>query len=213
MARSKAPLTYAKHLRLARLLSSQERQSEAAGRPAHDEMLFIVVHQAYELWFKQILFELDRVQAEVGRPKLDDAGLDRTVHLVGRIVEIQKLLTRQLDILETMTPLDFLEFRDLLVPASGFQSLQFRLIETRLGLRREDRLNFEQRPFDAAMPAADRAALKAAEAAPSLSDQLEAWLKRMPFIELPGYRFGKSTARRSSACWRTRPSWCAPTAC
>ena len=190
MARSKASLTYAKHLQLARLLSCQQRQSEAAGRPAHDEMLFIVVHQAYELWFKQILFELDRVQAEIGRPKLDQAGLDRAIHLLSRIVEIEKLMTQQLDILETMTPLDFLEFRDLLVPASGFQSLQFRLIETRLGLRREDRLNFEQRPFDARMAAADRAAIKAAEATPSLSDQVEAWLKRMPFIELPGYRFG-----------------------
>ena len=190
MARAKTSLTYAKHLQLRRLLSCQQRQSEMAGRPAHDEMLFIVVHQAYELWFKQILFELDRVQSVFARPRVDDGGLDRAVHLLDRIVAIEKLLIQQLEILETMTPLDFLDFRDLLVPASGFQSLQFRLIETRLGLRRSDRLNFEQRPFDARMTPRDRAVLRAAEAAPSLSDQVEAWLARTPFVELPGYRFG-----------------------
>ncbi|MEM7225093.1 MAG: tryptophan 2,3-dioxygenase family protein [Pseudomonadota bacterium] len=191
MAKTPAPLTYGKYLKLSRLLGSQERKSEAAGQPAHDEMLFIIVHQAYELWFKQILFELDQVQAQFAHPKLDDAGLDRAVHLLGRVVEIEKLLIRQLDILETMTPLDFLEFRDLLVPASGFQSLQFRLIENRLGLRRQDRLLPGQQPYDARLPAADRAAIAAAEATPSLSDQVEAWLKRMPFIELRSYRFGE----------------------
>ena len=142
-------LTYADHLNLERLLACQERRSEMAGRPAHDEMLFIIVHQAYELWFKQILFELDAVQEVFSGPVVDDRGIGKAVHGLKRIVEIQKLLIGQLDVLETMTPLDFLDFRDLLVPASGFQSVQFRLIETRLGLKREARLNFEARPYDA----------------------------------------------------------------
>ena len=133
------PLTYGEHLRLDLLLSCQRRQSEIHGRPAHDEMLFITVHQAYELWFKQILFELERVQATFSGPEVNDRSLGQVVQGLGRIVEIQKLLLQQLDVLETMTPLDFLDFRDLLFPASGFQSVQFRLLETCLGLRREDR--------------------------------------------------------------------------
>src|SRR5215510_7542034 len=97
-------LHYAGYLKLAALLAAQEPESARHGRPAHDEMLFIIVHQTYELWFKQI------------------------VHGLERINEILKLLIQQLEVLETMTPLDFLDFRDFLFPASGFQSAQFRLI-------------------------------------------------------------------------------------
>jgi tryptophan 2,3-dioxygenase len=182
-------LTYAKHLQLGRLLSCQQRQSELRGRPAHDEMLFIVVHQAYELWFKQILFELDRIQDIFSGSKVDDHGLGEAVHLIGRVVEIQKLLLQQFDVLETMTPLDFLDFRDLLFPASGFQSLQFRLFETKLGLRRDERLKFDERPFDARLSDADREALAKAETRPSLSDLVEAWLERTPFVSVTGYDF------------------------
>lgn len=182
-------LTYADHLNLARLLACQERRSEMAGRPAHDEMLFIIVHQAYELWFKQILFELDAIQENFSGPVVDDRGIGKVVHGLGRIVEIQKLLIGQLDVLETMTPLDFLDFRDLLVPASGFQSVQFRLIEVRLGLKREARLNFEARPYDARLAPADRQRLHDAESGPSLSDQLDDWLARTPFVNMAGYEF------------------------
>lgn len=189
MAKRKAPLTYAEHLRLDRLLSAQQRQSEAHGRPAHDEMLFITVHQAYELWFKQILFELDRIQEVFAGPQASDRALDAAVHSVGRVVAILKLLIQQLDVLETMTPLDFLDFRDLLVPASGFQSVQFRLIEIRLGLRRPQRIGFESRAYDERLPEADRARLRAAESQAPLSDQIEAWLERTPFVTTPGYDF------------------------
>ncbi len=185
------PLSYAEHLQLERLLSCQQRQSALHGRPAHDELLFIVVHQAYELWFKVILFELDRIQAVFARPQADDAGLGEAVQGVGRIVEIQKLLIHQLDVLETMTPMDFLDFRDLLVPASGFQSLQFRLIETRLGLRPAERVSFGDRPVDARLGPEDRERLRAAEAVASLSDQIEDWLERTPFIRAGGYDFGE----------------------
>jgi tryptophan 2,3-dioxygenase len=189
MPKRETPLTYAEHLQLERLLTCQVRQSEKHGRPAHDEMLFIVVHQAYELWFKQILFELERVQTIFSGPEVDDRSLGQVVHGLGRIVTIQKLLLQQLDVLETMTPLDFLDFRDLLFPASGFQSVQFRLLETALGLGRADRLKFDQRSFDERLAPGDRTRLREAEARPSLSDQIEAWLARTPFVSLPGYDF------------------------
>ncbi|HEY9344101.1 MAG TPA: tryptophan 2,3-dioxygenase family protein, partial [Inquilinus sp.] len=120
---------YASYLQLDQLLDLQDRESEKAGRPAHDEMLFIVIHQAYELWFKQILFELDAVQGVFAADRVDDRAIARASRALHRIHEILKLGVHQLDVLETMTPLDFLDFRDLLRPASGFQSAQFRLIE------------------------------------------------------------------------------------
>ena len=149
MTDSDKTLTYAQHLRLDRLLSSQERQSALKGQPAHDEMLFIIVHQAYELWFKLILFELDRIQEIFAGPVADDREIGQAVHGLSRITRIQKLLIEQLDVMESMTPLDFLDFRDLLFPASGFQSLQFRLLETRLGLTRAERLTYADKPYDA----------------------------------------------------------------
>jgi tryptophan 2,3-dioxygenase len=189
------PLSYAGYLRLNRLLSCQSPMSERAGRPAHDEMLFIIVHQAYELWFKQVLFELDAVQAVFAGPTVDDRDIGRIVHGLRRIVEIEKLLIQQLDVLETMTPLDFLEFRDLLFPASGFQSLQFRLLEARLGLARGQRLRFEDRPYDARMSEAERRRLRQAEARPSLHDQVAAWLGRTPFVAWGDYRFREAYRR------------------
>ncbi len=113
---------YADYLKLGELLSAQAPESARQGRPAHDEMLFIIVHQAYELWFKQILHELDRIQADFGGDVVEDEYLGRIVHGLDRINEILKLLIQQLEVLETMTPLDFLDFRDFLFPASGFQS-------------------------------------------------------------------------------------------
>jgi len=189
MAQRDKSLTYSDHLLLDRLLSCQERQSEKHGRPAHDEMLFIIVHQTYELWFKQILFELARIGEIFAGPEVDDRSLGGAVHGLGRVVEIQKLLVQQLDVLETMTPLDFLDFRDLLFPASGFQSLQFRLFEIGLGLRREQRLSFDRRAYDAHLAPEQQRRLRDAEAKPSLADQVEAWLERTPFVSVEGYDF------------------------
>ncbi len=182
-------LTYAEHLQLERLLSCQERQSEKAGQPAHDEMLFIVVHQAYELWFKLILFELDRIQQIFSGPTADDRDIGPAIQGLSRIARIQKLLIEQLDVLETMTPLDFLDFRDLLFPASGFQSLQFRLLETRLGLKRDARLHFADKPYDAVLTARERSRIAEAETGPPLFDQVQAWLERTPFVSQAGYEF------------------------
>jgi tryptophan 2,3-dioxygenase len=180
---------YADYLKLDRLLSAQQPESARHGRPAHDEMLFIIVHQAYELWFKQILHELDRIQADFGGDVVEDEYLGRIVHGLDRINEILKLLTQQLEVLETMTPLDFLDFRDFLFPASGFQSAQFRVIEVRLGLARDARLNYAGKPFDDTLVEADKSRVAMAERGPKLIDQLDSWLSRTPFVHRPDYDF------------------------
>ena len=163
---SKSGFYYADYLKLPDLLSAQAPESVRHGRPAHDEMLFIIVHQTYELWFKQILHELDRIQVDFGGDVLEDEYFGRIVHGLDRINEILKLLIQQLEVLETMTPLDFLDFRDFLFPASGFQSAQFRMIEIRLGLSRGARSDYAGKPFDATLDQADRARVAAAERGP-----------------------------------------------
>src|SRR6185503_13503689 len=123
------PLSYNKYLRVQDLINLQDCLSDPAH---HDELLFITVHQAYELWFKQILHELDAAIQFL----LDDR-LPAATRAIKRIVEIEKLLVQQIHILESMTPISFLAFRDQLNPASGFQSMQFREIEFSSGLKDE----------------------------------------------------------------------------
>ena len=116
---------YGDYLHLEQLLSAQKPMSGVdKDKPAHDEMLFIVIHQAYELWFKQILHELGSVIPLFEDKSLDERQMGIVVARLTRVTEIQRVLVDQLTILETMTPLDFLDFRDYLVPASGFQSIQ-----------------------------------------------------------------------------------------
>jgi tryptophan 2,3-dioxygenase len=122
-------VTYANYLQLDELLSLQRPRAEG---PEHDELLFIVIHQVYELWFKELLHELDRVAALL---RSDEPH--RAQHTLKRILTILKVLVAQLDILETMTPLEFLSFRSRLEAASGFQSDQFRQIEFVLGAKSE----------------------------------------------------------------------------
>jgi tryptophan 2,3-dioxygenase len=121
-----ARLTYGSYLQLERLLGSQQLESDPA---AHDELLFITIHQVYELWFKQLLHE-----ATAARDAMldDDAGVDRlwwAQHLLQRMHVVERVLVQQIDVLETMTPQDFLQFRQQLAPASGFQSVQYRELE------------------------------------------------------------------------------------
>ena len=139
MTRPEDSLYYPAYLQLDRLLDCQHLESARQGSAAHDEMLFIITHQAYELWFKQILWELDAVMALFDVAAVEERAVGRAVAHLSRISEIQHVLIRQIDVLETMTPLDFLDFRDYLIPASGFQSVQFRLIENRLGMRPRER--------------------------------------------------------------------------
>src|ERR1044072_6940209 len=121
------PLSYNKYLRVPDLINLQDCLSDPAH---HDELLFITVHQAYELWFKQILHELD-----AAIQLLEEDRVPAATRAVNRIVAIEKLLVNQIHILETMTPISFLAFRDELNPASGFQSMQFREIEFSSGLK------------------------------------------------------------------------------
>ncbi|HKY26401.1 MAG TPA: tryptophan 2,3-dioxygenase family protein [Pyrinomonadaceae bacterium] len=115
------PLSYNKYLRVPDLIGLQECLS---GPEHHDELLFITIHQAYELWFKQILHEIDAAIA-----LMNDDRMAAASRAMQRVVEIEKLLVSQIHILETMTPISFLGFRDQLNPASGFQSMQFRELE------------------------------------------------------------------------------------
>jgi tryptophan 2,3-dioxygenase len=127
-------LTYKTYLSLDRLLDLQVPRSSP---PEHDEMLFIITHQTYELWFKQLLHEF-------GKVKTDFAGNDLygAIHTLKRCRTVMKILVAQLDILETMTPMSFTSFRNRLDTASGFQSVQFRELEFMLGYKRKEMLVF-----------------------------------------------------------------------
>jgi len=182
-------ITYSGYLKLDTLLDCQRLESAKAGTPAHDEMLFIVTHQTYELWFKQVLHELDAVLATMGQAEVPERELSRVLRYLERIVAIQQVLVEQIGILETMTALDFLDFRDLLAPSSGFQSVQFRHIENRLGLERTQRVGYNAMPYEAALPSAARRRLRATEANPSLFTLIEQWLARMPFLRFRDYDF------------------------
>lgn len=123
-----ARLTYGTYLRLETLLDQQRLQTDG-----HDELLFITIHQVYELWFKQLLFE-----AEAARDAMSGGRLWWARHLLSRVHEIEHILIEQVRVLETMTPQDFLEFRETLAPASGFQSVQFRELEFISGAKDPD---------------------------------------------------------------------------
>src|SRR5207253_1266690 len=132
---------YHDYLQLDKILDAQHPESTKHNAFAHDEMLFIIIHQAYELWFKQLHHEVDSVLAIMRKPELNDNSpeLQTVVHRLNRMTTILRVLVHQIDIMETMTPMDFLDFRDMLRPASGFQSWQFKLLEAKLGLKFEHR--------------------------------------------------------------------------
>jgi len=131
-------LTYPEYLKVEELLALQQPKSEG---PEHDELLFIVIHQAYELWFKQVLHEVDYLKV-----KMAEGDVTRCFHTLKRVLKILKTLVGQVDILETMTPLEFKSFRDRLDTASGFQSAQFRELEFVLGYKRPEMMKFHQGP-------------------------------------------------------------------
>jgi tryptophan 2,3-dioxygenase len=163
-------LTYGRYLRLPELLAQQVPQVVP---PAHDELLFITVHQAYELWFQQLLHELTAV-----RDHIVAGGLWKALQLLGRAHVIERLLISQVDVLETMTPQDFLDFRAALAPASGFQSVQFRELEFLSGLK-DPRFVSRFR----SLTEAERARLDRRLAEPSLWD---AYLGLLAARGLPG---------------------------
>jgi tryptophan 2,3-dioxygenase len=132
--KTEGQLTYGGYLKVNDLINLQQLHSDP---PQHDETLFIIIHQVYELWFKQMLHEVDTII-----DKLDNNDVLGAIRLIRRCIEIQHVLVNQVAILETMTPMDFLAFRDKLMPASGFQSTQFREFEFACGLKDESFLNF-----------------------------------------------------------------------
>lgn len=186
------PVHYHDYLQIDRLLTSQKRRSEEYQRPAHDEWLFITVHQAYELWFKQILLELDSVMDIFSAQPIAEKNMALASARLDRVTSILRLILGQIDVLETMTPLDFLEFREFLYPASGFQSFQFRLIEIKLGLKEKDRLLYNQTPFYQHLPPTQQELVKKAMAQESLYELIEKWLARTPFLHNQGYDFWSS---------------------
>lgn len=178
---------YSDYLQLEKILDAQQMESELQGAPAHDEMLFIIIHQAYELWFKQILFEIDSIGHIMNQQSINDNSpdLQTIVHRLGRVATILKVAVHQIDILETMTPMDFLDFRDYLRPASGFQSWQFKIAEAKLGLRFPER--FGQAYYISQLRPAQVELIKETEKQPSLLDLVNEWLERMPFFDEPKY--------------------------
>ncbi len=174
---------YHDYLQLEKILNAQFPESDKNNLPAHDEMLFIVIHQAYELWFKQLHHEINSVITILAKPSLNDNSpeLQTVVHRLNRCVTILRVLIHQIDIMETMTPMDFLDFRDMLRPASGFQSWQFKELEAKLGLKFEQRHGKEY--YTAQLCPAHVDIIKQAEGSQSLLQLVNSWLERMPFLK------------------------------
>lgn len=174
---------YHDYLLLDQILNAQHPESSKQNISAHDEMLFIIIHQAYELWFKQLHHEADSVVEIMKKPALNDNSpeLQTVVHRLNRMAVILRVLVHQIDILETMTPMDFLDFRDMLRPASGFQSWQFKLLEAKLGLKFEYRHGKEYYTAQLRQEHVDM--IKKAETDHSLLQLVNDWLERMPFFD------------------------------
>lgn len=186
-------ITYNSYLQLHKVLTAQKMMSEEDGKPVHDEHLFIVVHQAYELWFKQVIYEIDSVREIFSQEEVDEHKMLEIVKRMQRVTLILKLCVDQFHILETMTPLDFMEFRDYLSPASGFQSYQFRLLENKLGLKGEMRVRYNQENYTKVFgnePDIYKR-IMASEEEPSLQNLVSRWLERTPGLEERGFNFWK----------------------
>jgi tryptophan 2,3-dioxygenase len=192
MAKKTKDIDYKTYLQLPVLLGAQVPISGTGKNFAHDEMLFIIVHQTYELWFKQVLFELDRIQEIFSGKKVADKEMRVISASLDRIVEILKHLVRQIDLVETMTPLDFLDFRHVFRSASGFQSLQFRELEIRLGLKSEARAAYDGKHYASYMSSQDQKILGTLEGKPTLFEQVDKWLSRTPFVSIGNFDFWKS---------------------
>jgi tryptophan 2,3-dioxygenase len=185
--KERPPVYYSDYLQLDKILTAQQPESGKEGIKADDEMLFIIIHQAYELWFKQILHELRIVQDIFQQPNIPNNSPDvyNSVHRLKRVAGILNLAVTQMSVLETMTPLDFLDFRDLLRPASGFQSIQFKMIEASLGLAFDSRHG--QGYYLSQLKPEDVERVKKAESELSLLVLINKWLERMPFIKDANY--------------------------
>jgi tryptophan 2,3-dioxygenase len=181
MTATPAGMTYADYLKLDQLLAAQQPLSEL-----HDEMLFIVIHQTKELWMKQMLHELRLAISLLGQDRFAEAS-----KAMARIKRIQAVMTLSWDVLSTLTPVDYLKFREVLGTSSGFQSAQFREIEFRLGLKDPNFVNHY------APGSEERALLERALVEPSLREAAIAALER------GGFELGDGSLEAISAAWLT----------
>ena len=179
---------YWDYLQLDKILTAQQLESaKVQSSPQHDEMLFIVTHQAHELWFKQILFEVDSICSFFESSPLCEQGITTIIQRLMRVGEIQKLLLQQINVLKTMTAMDFLNFRDDLTPASGLQSVQFRMLELRLGSIHKADLS--KNAYYTSMQPQHQQLLADCAEQDSLWQLVEQWLLRMPFTASKDYCF------------------------
>ncbi|NWU32156.1 T23O dioxygenase, partial [Dyaphorophyia castanea] len=187
---SKGGLIYGEYLQLNKILNAQELESEKKGKKIHDEHLFIVTHQVYELWFKQILWEMDSVRVifQNGHVR-DERNMLKVITRMNRISLILKLLVEQFSVLETMTALDFFDFRYHLSPASGFQSLQFRLLENKIGVPQSLRVPYNRRHYRDNFKGQDYELVLQSEQEPTLLQLVEAWLERTPGLDSEEFDF------------------------
>lgn len=184
---------YNDYLQLEKILSAQDLRSiEVENKPAHDEMLFIITHQVYELWFKQINYELKSIMLDFQGDRVNEKSIGIAVSGIHRVIEIMKVLVQQIGVLETMTPLDFLDFRNYLFPASGFQSFQFREFEVLLGLKEGQRFTYNDKPYNVVFDEGKKNKLEDLEENKSLFQLVESWLERTPFLEFRDFNFLES---------------------
>lgn len=190
--------SYGAYLRLGTLLSAQDPPDfdnlKPGDRPStktrdlahHDEMLFIIVHQVFELWFKLVLHELGLARDLLGRiggeqrSHVPEEDVPKATAAIARVNEVLRIAADGFRAMETMNPTHFLEFRDLLIPSSGFQSTQFRELEILAGLPEAMRMDFEGVPYEAKLSATERQILASRREEMSLKDALFDWLQRTP---------------------------------
>lgn len=184
-----ATIHYHSYLKLEDILNAQTLRSSAVGEPAHEEMLFIITHQAYELWFKQIIHEARSILKMFNNEEVDEQKIGIVVSRTERIEKILDLLIQQIEIIETMTPLDFLDFRNYLFPSSGFQSFQFRAVECLFGLPENERVTYGNHHYAAFFPKEQQDELDQIYASGTLFDAIEKWLERTPFIKFDDFNF------------------------
>ncbi len=185
-----ATIHYHSYLQLDKILDAQHlRSGDVEPKPAHEEMLFIIIHQAYELWFKQIIHEVESVGVMFEQNHVDERNIGTAVARLDRVVEILKLLIQQIHVLETMTPLDFLDFRNYLFPASGFQSFQFRKVEAMLGLPEKGRMTYNNVAYSSVFPEDQQKELSDLASRRSMFELVEDWLERTPFLQFGEFRF------------------------
>ncbi len=179
---------YDEYLDLQKLLNAQHPRSGEGKNAAHDEMLFIVVHQVYELWFKQIIHELNSINSLFENDFINENYLGLVISRLERIIEVQKLLIQQINVMETLSPLDFLDFREYLFPASGFQSFQFREVEVMMGLKEQNRTTYNEKSYQEEFKPKQVEELNEMERF-SLFDVIERWLERTPFLQFKDFDF------------------------